>query len=156
MSESGVQIKFICDVMLGTLAKWLRILGFDTKYSRDFDDDEILRIAEEENRVVLTRDKLLANKAKKAVYINERSLDEQIKRVLNELKIDVDERKILTRCILCNVRVKRIEKEKVKGKVPPHVFEIHDEFWICPNCKRIYWAGTHWQNMEEKIKEISK
>ncbi len=156
MSESGVQIKFICDVMLGTLAKWLRILGFDTKYSRDFEDDEILRIAEEENRIVLTRDKLLANKAKKAVYINERSLDEQIKRVLNELKIDVDERKILTRCILCNVRVKRIEKEKVKGKVPPHVFEIHDEFWICPNCKRIYWAGTHWQNMEEKIKEISK
>ncbi|MCD6331305.1 MAG: Mut7-C RNAse domain-containing protein [Thermoplasmata archaeon] len=149
-------MKFICDVMLGTLAKWLRILGFDTKYSRDFEDDEILRIAEEENRIVLTRDKLLANKAKKAVYINERSLDEQIKRVLNELKIDVDEGKILTRCILCNVRVKRIEKEKVKGKVPPHVFEIHDEFWICPNCKRIYWAGTHWQNMEEKIKEISK
>ena len=156
MSKSGVQIKFVCDVMLGTLAKWLRILGFDTKYSRDFEDDEILRIAEEENRIVLTRDKLLANKAKKAVYINERSLDEQIKRVLNELKIDVDEGKILTRCILCNVRVKRIEKEKVKGKVPPHVFEIHDEFWICPNCKRIYWAGTHWQNMEEKIKEISK
>ena len=155
MSKSGVQIKFVCDVMLGTLAKWLRILGFDTKYSRDFEDDEILRIAEEENRVVLTRDKLLANKAKKAVYINERSLDEQIKKVLNELKINVDERKILTRCILCNVKVEKIEKEKVKGKVPSHVFENHDEFWICPNCQRIYWAGTHWQNMEEKIKKIS-
>lgn len=155
MSKSGVQIKFVCDVMLGTLAKWLRILGFDTKYSKDFEDEEILKIAEEENRVVLTRDKLLANKAKKAVYINERSLDEQIKKVLNELKINVDEGKILTRCILCNVKVEKIEKEKVKGKVPSHVFEIHDEFWICPNCKRIYWAGTHWQNMEEKIKEIS-
>jgi len=156
MSKSGVQIKFVCDVMLGTLAKWLRILGFDTKYSKDFEDEEILKIAEEENRVVLTRDKLLANKAKKAVYINERSLDEQIKKVLNELKINVDEEKILTRCILCNVKVEKIEKEKVKGKVPSHVFENHDEFWICPNCQRIYWAGTHWQNMEEKIKEISK
>ncbi|HDN95444.1 MAG TPA: hypothetical protein ENG71_00060 [Thermoplasmatales archaeon] len=155
MSKSGVQIKFVCDVMLGTLAKWLRILGFDTKYSKDFEDEEILKIAEEENRVVLTRDKLLANKAKKAVYINERSLDEQIKKVLNELKINVDEGKILTRCILCNVKVEKIEKEKVKGKVPSHVFENHDEFWICPNCQRIYWAGTHWQNMEEKIKEIS-
>ena len=155
MSKSGVQIKFVCDVMLGTLAKWLRILGFDTKYSKDFEDEEILKIAEEENRVVLTRDKLLANKAKKAVYINERSLDEQIKKVLNELKINVDEEKILTRCILCNVKVEKIEKEKVKGKVPSHVFENHDEFWICPNCQRIYWAGTHWQNMEEKIKEIS-
>jgi len=155
MSKSGVQIKFVCDVMLGTLAKWLRILGFDTKYSKDFEDEEILKIAEEENRVVLTRDKLLANKAKKAVYINERSLDEQIKKVLNELKINVDEGKILTRCILCNVKVEKIEKEKVKGKVPSHVFENHDEFWICPNCQRIYWAGTHWQNMEEKIKKIS-
>ena len=155
MSKSGVQIKFVCDVMLGTLAKWLRILGFDTKYSKDFEDEEILKIAEEENRVVLTRDKLLANKAKKAVYINERSLDEQIKKVLNELKINVDEGKILTRCILCNVKVEKIEKEKVKGKVQSHVFENHDEFWICPNCQRIYWAGTHWQNMEEKIKGIS-
>ena len=155
MSKSGVQIKFVCDVMLGTLAKWLRILGFDTKYSKDFEDEEILKIAEEENRVVLTRDKLLANKAKKAVYINERGLDEQIKKVLNELKINVDEGKILTRCILCNVKVEKIEKEKVKGKVPPHVFENHNEFWICPNCQRIYWAGTHWQNMEEKIKKIS-
>jgi len=155
MSKSGVQIKFVCDVMLGTLAKWLRILGFDTKYSKDFEDEEILKIAEEENRVVLTRDKLLANKAKKAVYINERNLDEQIKKVLNELKINVDEGKILTRCILCNVKVEKIEKEKVKGKVPSHVFENHNEFWICPNCQRIYWAGTHWQNMEEKIKKIS-
>ncbi|RLF50606.1 MAG: hypothetical protein DRN11_04375, partial [Thermoplasmata archaeon] len=83
-------MKFVCDEMLGTLAKWLRIFGYDTKYVKNVDDEDILKIANEENRIILTRDKFLARKAKKAVYINERELERQIRKVFQELNLKIN------------------------------------------------------------------
>jgi len=149
-------MKFICDEMLGTLAKWLRIMGYDTEYAKGMEDEEILLKAEKEKRIVLTRDKMLARKASNSLYINERKLEEQIKKVVEHFNLDIEDDKLLSRCTICNVEVEEIEKENVKGKVPLHVWESHEKFWICPKCKRIYWTGTHWKNMEEKINEIKK
>ena len=147
-------MKFVCDEMLGTLAKWLRILGYDTVYVKNMKDDEILRIAEKEGRIIITRDKVLAKKSKKALYINEKDLEKQLEKVFKKLNLKIDDGKILSRCTVCNILVVPIEKEKIKEKVPKHVWENHKKFWICPKCERIYWIGSHWNNMEEKIKKI--
>ena len=147
-------MKFVCDEMLGTLAKWLRILGYDTAYVKNMEDDEILKIAEKEDRIIITRDKVLAEKSEKALYIDEKDLEKQIEKVFKKLNLEIDEDKILSRCTLCNTPVTPIKKEKIEGKVPEHVWKTHEKFWICPKCKRIYWMGSHWNDMEEKIKKI--
>lgn len=141
--------------MLGSLAKWLRILGYDTKYVKDVSDEKIIEIAEKEGRIVLTRDKLLARKSK-GIYINERDVEEQLKKVIESLNLDIEEEKILTRCTICNIKVTKIDKDKVKGKVPEYVWNNNEDFWICPSCKRIYWIGSHWNKMEEVIQKLKK
>ena len=149
-------MKFICDEMLGTLAKWLRILGYDTVYVKNIDDEKIMEIAEKEKRVVLTRDRLLARKAKESLYIEERKLEKQIEKVFEHFNLKIEVDKILSRCTICNVIVIPIKKEEIREKVPEHVWLNHEKFWICPKCKRVYWVGSHWNNMEDKIKNILK
>lgn len=149
-------MKFLCDQMLGTLAKWLRIYGFDTFYANsETDDNELLKIAKKENRTLITRDKELTYCGKRenlnVIELKTTDLDEQLKLVLKHVKID--ETKILSRCILCNSKVNKIQKDKVKNKVPEKVFENNEEFWFCKKCDKIYWYGSHTENM---IKKISK
>ncbi len=146
-------MKFLCDEMLGSLAKWLRILGYDTKYIKNINDKKIIEIAEKEGRIVITRDKLLAKKSK-GIYINEKDIEKQLKKVVKCLNLNIEKEKILTRCTICNIKVVRIEKEKVKGKVPEYVWNNNENFWICPTCNRIYWIGSHWNKMEETIKKL--
>jgi len=148
-------MKFICDEMLGTLAKWLRIMGYDTEYAKGMKDDEIIMKAAKEERIVLTRDKMLSKKAKNSLYINERTLDEQIERVVKKFNLKLDEEKLLSRCTICNLEVEEIEKSMVRGKVPEHVWKSHEKFWICPRCGRIYWMGSHWDNMKKRIERIN-
>jgi uncharacterized protein with PIN domain len=143
--------------MLGTLAKWLRIIGFDTSYAGPkMDDEDILRISKEENHILLSRDNDLINVARreniKTIKITSMELDEQIKTVLESVKID--EEKILSRCIECNSLVQDIKKEDIKKNVPDRIFKNIDKFWFCPKCKKIYWKGSHYDNMIEKIKNL--
>ncbi|MEM1513453.1 MAG: Mut7-C RNAse domain-containing protein [Candidatus Thermoplasmatota archaeon] len=149
-------MKFLCDEMLGRLAKWLRIMGYDVLYLKNMEDEKIVEKAIKEDRILITRDKKLAKKFKNSLYIEEKDINEQIKKVVEKLKIRIDEENFLSRCTICNIEIEKIEKEKVKGKVPDNVFENMSEFWICKKCGRIYWAGTHWKNMKEKIEEIGK
>jgi uncharacterized protein with PIN domain len=143
--------------MLGTLAKWLRIYGFDTTYAdSEIDDDEILKISKEENRILLTRDKNLTNRARreniKTIKITSTDIDKQIKTAVEGRKIDTF--KILSRCIICNSVVEEIKKEDVKEKVPKRIFENINKYWFCPKCSKIYWKGSHYENMIEKIKNL--
>jgi len=143
--------------MLGTLAKWLRIYGFDTSYANsEIDDDEILKISKKENRILVTRDKNLINRARreniKNIMITSTEIDKQIKTTLEDYKINTD--KILSRCIICNSIVKEIKKEDVKEKVPKRIFEIKNKYLFCPKCNKIYWKGSHYENMIEKIKNL--
>ncbi len=140
--------------MLGTLAKWLRILGFDTLYVKNMEDSNISRLAAEEKRILLTRDRELFFKTPAAIYIESDNLQHQLEEVIRKAGVEIDDERILTRCTVCNEVVRKIDKEYVKGKVPEHVYQMHDEFYICPKCGRIYWIGTHYKNMEEFIKKI--
>ena len=152
-------MKFLCDQMLGTLAKWLRIYGFDTFYAdSEITDDELLDISEKENRCLITRDKELIIRSKKknleTIQLNTTDLDEQLACVLKRVKID--KKKILSRCTLCNSVLKVIKKEEVKNKVPIKVFENNEKFWFCQKCDKIYWTGTHSDKMFKKIDLLEK
>jgi uncharacterized protein with PIN domain len=144
--------------MLGTLAKWLRIYGFDTFYANSkISDEELIEISKDENRVLISRDKELIQIAKreniKTLGLKTVDIDEQIKAVLNDLKFDKSQ--ILSRCIICNSPVEEILKDEIKVKVPKKVFENNEEFWYCNNCNKIYWKGSHYEKMIEKINNLS-
>ncbi len=150
-------MKFLCDQMLGTLAKWLRIYGFDTFYANsEIDDSELITISKKENRILISRDKKLLQRARrenlKTIEIKTTEINEQIVKAISDKKIDYS--KVLSRCILCNTTVDEIKKYEVKGKVPKKVFDNNETFWFCPKCKKIYWKGSHYENMVEKIKYI--
>lgn len=150
-------MKLLCDQMLGTLAKWLRIYGFDTFYSNDIvNDSQLLEISKKENRILITRDKELTYVARreniKIIEISTTDIDEQILVVLSNVK--PDKTKFLSRCIVCNSQIEEIKKYSVKSKVPERVFENNEKFWYCKKCDKIYWRGTHYENMFEKIDDL--
>jgi uncharacterized protein with PIN domain len=150
-------MKLLCDQMLGTLAKWLRIYGFDTIYANsEIDDEGLIEIAKKEKRVLITRDKDLIIKAKKelikTIQVEKTGIDNELSVVLNE--IGVDKSKILSRCTICNIVLDEIKKSEAKNKVAEKVFENNEKFWFCSKCKRIYWKGTHCENMIAKMDEL--
>jgi uncharacterized protein with PIN domain len=141
-------MRFLADHMLGTLAKWLRLLGFDTLYPTVLDDDELIRISSEKARIILTRDKNLASRSN-ALYIESDQLDEQVKQVFRSFNLKVDD--ALSRCSLCNESIMEVEKWSVSSDVPEAIFFYHDEFWKCTKCNKIYWKGSHWKEIMGKV-----
>lgn len=158
-SPLSPRMKLFCDHMLGSLAKWLRIFGFDTVYpDATMNDDIVLQIAKREKRLLISRDNELLIRAKKALVpvleIHTTDLTEQLQLVLKETTLD--EEKILTRCTLCNTPLHSIAKEAIKDQIPEKVFQTRNEFWFCPSCSKYYWMGTHYENMREKINTLIK
>lgn len=152
-------MKFLCDQMLGSLAKWLRLIGFDTFYANsEMQDDELIQIAKKEERIVITRDKELISKIKKqklpSIELNITDLDEQLKIVLNY--VSINQKNVLSRCSVCNTKLNEIAKKDVQDKVPERVFENNEKFWFCSKCDKIYWAGTHYDKIKNKIKKLQK
>ena len=152
-------MKFLCDQMLGTLAKWLRLFGFDTFYANtEMKDENLLQITKKENRIIITRDKQLISRGRKenlqVIEINTTDLDEQLSYVLSHVKINKNA--ILSRCSLCNTVLDEIKKNDVKDKVPEKVFENNEKFWFCPKCNKPYWMGSHYDKIINKIDEIKK
>jgi len=133
-------LKFMADSMLGRLARWLRILGYDVAYESSISDNDLIARALRENRIILTMDRELANRksAKNVLLLRSDDYKEQLKHVITYYKIDCESH-IFSRCLLCNERLDSVEKEKIKDKVPPYVYATHDEFDICPQCRRAYW-----------------
>ena len=151
-------MKFLCDQMLGTLAKWLRIYGFDTFFvNSEMDDAKLLEITKKENRILITRDKKLIQTARreniKTIEVKTTDINEQISTILDDT--ETNKTKVLSRCILCNTKVDEIKKEDVKGKIPERVFNNNEKFWFCKKCNKIYWKGTHYEKMFEKINNLS-
>ena len=150
--------KFICDDMVGRLCKWLRILGYDTLYFRGT-DAELAVISRRDDRIVLTRDReLLKRKVpKEGLILQSDKVLEQLKEVLITFKlfpIQID--LTFSRCLLCNALVIQIEKEKAENQVPEYVYNTHDRFHQCPQCKKIFWTGTHVQNTRVQLQNLLK
>jgi uncharacterized protein len=149
---SANQPKFIADVMVGKLARWLRVLGVDVAYSNIYEDDEIIRIASAENRIVLTRDTGLAARRStvRFVLIESDDYTEQIDQVIREFGLA--NFKVFTRCLECNVVLRPVDKETVFDRVPPYVYLTQERFALCPSCNRVFWHGTHADQMLKRIR----
>lgn len=152
---------FVVDAMLGNLAKKLRILGFDSKYFSSIEDNKLIELAKNEKRVILTKDEQLAKGAEKmkilAVLIEDQDEINQINQIatrfgLSNFVIDPN----FSRCVNCNGKLEYIEKSTVVNKVPAGVYEIQDQFWVCRDCGKIYWAGTHFNRLQEFLLRLNQ
>jgi uncharacterized protein len=145
------QLTFIADVMVGKLARWLRILGVDVLYSNTYEDDEIVRIAREENRIVLTRDTGLAARRGSVRFLLVESDDyrQQVEQVIREFGLK--DFQVFTRCLECNVLLETVDKESVFDRVPPYVYLTQERFALCPSCNRVFWHGTHADQMLKRL-----
>ncbi len=149
-------MKFIADVMLGRLAKRMRLLGIDVLYDRTLDDNEIIRLSLEQDRVILTRDKALNDRplAANHLFIKSDLVQQQVEQVLSNFSLE-SLLNPLSRCSGCNEPLDRITREDARDLVPQYVYENNYLFLRCPQCKRTYWYGTHVRRMvlpERRIK----
>ncbi|MGE5379424.1 MAG: DUF5615 family PIN-like protein [Candidatus Saccharibacteria bacterium] len=145
--------KFLADEMLGSLARWLRIAGYDTVYAKDLSDSEVLALAKREGRFLLTRDIQLAGRAgRDGLLIKSPVLDEQMEQVIAAFQLTLEEQ--LTRCTVCNGPLRTVGPEAVADKVPERVREANAEFFVCQDCGQVYWKGSHWRHIEEKLKSF--
>lgn len=154
-SSSAGEPRFILDVHLGKLAYHLRMLGFDTLYRPSFDDNDLVGISTDDNRILLTRDRELLG----------RSAPSRSFRVLQTNPrlqlIEVSRRFRLmhwihpfTRCLLCNTSLQTVDKQAVLHRLPEKVRDLFNEFRFCPRCDKVYWKGSHYERMEEFIRGI--
>jgi uncharacterized protein with PIN domain len=150
-------IKFILDVHLGKLAKILRMLGFDTFYKNDYNDREIINISKTDNRIILTSDcGILKNKSvTHGCYIRSEQPYEQAQEVLQRFDL-FSQIKTFHRCMICNGVIESVSKESILSEIPPKTAKYYKKFYKCSDCGKIYWKGSHYFNMKEKIEQIYK
>jgi uncharacterized protein with PIN domain len=145
---------FVVDAMLGTLAKWLRILGYDTLFDPALDDNQLVRQARAQGRVLLTRDQELSRRrGVRTLLVSSETLDSQIQEVLATLELEP--MRAFSRCPVCNEMLEELSREAAASRVPAYVAQTQDSFRLCPGCQRVYWPGTHWQQMDKHLSRLS-
>jgi uncharacterized protein with PIN domain len=150
VAMSGGELCLVADAMLGRLARWLRILGYDTLYNARWTDDELVRRARAEGRLLLTRDVALARRpGVRTLLVSSEEVEAQLRQVAAELGVRAEA--AFSRCPVCNDRLEKVPKSWAWGHVPPYTFCTQREFRLCPGCNRFYWRGTHWARMREAL-----
>jgi len=154
-------LKFIVDANVGKLTKWLRLLGYDTRFFEGQDDGEMISIALAEERIILTRDThimqwgVVRAGRVKAILVTSDNSDSQMRQVVRDLRLEIAGN-AFTLCLECNQSLSAVGKDEVESRVPPYVFLTQDKFLTCPKCGRIYWKGTHWRAMVDKMKGLAR
>ena len=144
---------FIADCHLGKLAKYLRVMGFDTLFFSTIDDNDLIVLANEQGRIILTRDRLLhERKNAPTFYLNSINNLEQLQEL--QAEYGIKEYSLLSRCIVCNNRLQSVEKSKIEDQIPEKVKKYFSEFEICSKCERIYWRGDYYKRMMLTIDAI--
>ncbi len=147
----GEEIRLLADGMLGRLARWLRLLGYDTAYENHAEDLELARRARAEGRILLTRDRGLASRrGLRTLLIESEKVQEQVRQVVETLGPPPNP--ALSRCSVCNVPLERATHQQVADRIPPYVLQTQKRFGVCPACGRVYWAGTHLQHMRRYLR----
>ena len=149
------EIKFILDVHLGKLAKYLRMCGFDTAYQNDYNDKKIIEISLEENRIILTRDIgiLKVKSVSNGYFIRNQDWKAQLTEVLKHFDLYHAITPFI-RCIKCNGKLEKIEKEKIIQQLEPLTQKYFDTFFRCTHCQGIFWEGSHFDRMSSFINTI--
>ena len=152
---------FIVDAMLGNLARKLRLLGYDSKYDSSIEDSDLIKMAEKQRRIIVTKDENLSKNAEKigvmSVLIRGNDEIEQIVQIavkigLSNFVIDTNSSK----CVNCNGKLGAIDKIRIMNKVPSGIYERQEKFWICNDCKKIYWEGTHFEKLQEFVQKLNQ
>ena len=152
---------FIVDAMLGKLATWLRLTGHDTFYSTKVHDDELLRIAIDQNRILLTSDAILSRRAMNAgaeVMLVRGSVDEEVASVFSKYGISPDADPSKSRCTKCNgslTHLKDEEKERIKNLVPEQTYNHYTDFWFCEYCKSVFFEGGQLSNINDYMNRLA-
>ncbi|HUO68455.1 MAG TPA: Mut7-C RNAse domain-containing protein [Gammaproteobacteria bacterium] len=144
--------RFVLDVHLGTLARYLRLIGFDTLWRNDYDDATIIRVAHDERRIILTRDRgILRNgRVTHAYWLRSTDPAEQLEEVMRAL--DLRRRlRPYSRCLECNGLIEPIGRDVARRSVPPRVLERQRDFTRCAVCGRVYWAGSHQRGLDAVV-----
>jgi uncharacterized protein with PIN domain len=153
-----MRARFIVDTNVGKLARWLRMLGYDSLFINDIDNNELIAIGLNDKRVLLTKDtqimlrRVVTSGSLKAVLIEDDNPKDQLRQVARMMNID-QERKF-TRCLECNKLLVPKGKDEVRALVPAYVFKTQPQYFQCPACQRIYWRGTHWQRMNQEMEAL--
>ena len=155
------ELKFIVDHNVGKLAKWLRIMGYDTLLFSSPDDSHMIATALAEGRVIITRDtqimkrRVVTSGQLKAILIQSDKPELQMHQIIDTISLNCEFRPF-TICLECNQPLVARSKQEIKDLVPPYVFQTQSQYVECPACHRIYWKGTHWQAMTQKLKKFVK
>ncbi len=147
--------RFVLDGHLGRLAAYLRLLGFDTLWRNDFDDETLIQFSQQEERALLTRDQgLLKRKmVTRGYWVRSTVPREQAREVLErfDLRRNVAP---FTRCLVCNGMLRSAPFEEVKEQLLPGTARAYREFWRCDQCAKVYWKGSHYRRMEALVREV--
>lgn len=153
-SEPG---SFIVDVHLGKLLKTLRLLGFDAVSNQNWDDIDIIHKSNEQHRMILTRDvSLLKNGASRFGYwMRSQDPDQQIKELFRRFSL-ADHLEPFSRCMKCNGLLEEVPLSKIEDRVPPKVKKWQSQFFQCIQCSQVYWKGSHYEKLQQKVDELTK
>jgi uncharacterized protein len=145
---------FLADRTLGRLARWLRLLGYDTVWDAAAGATDLLARAEREDRVLLTRDTLLVERRAvhrgrvRAILVRGDTLAEQ----LRQLRFEEGLHPVgLPRCLVCNSSLEELSVDAVRQRIPPYVAATQEHFAYCPVCDRVTWPATHWDDMRRRL-----
>lgn len=149
-------MKFACDVMLGKLARWLRLSGHDVFYAPNLERSGLLRVAREQDRCVLTRARPFRELADIPPYvmIEGDDIDQQLQQVYSAFPQLDPFAGFLTRCTLCNERLVELPPESFQEKVPPKARDLQGAFMTCPLCGKAYWQGTHLERIRARLARL--
>lgn len=153
-----MQPRFLVDENCAQVAKWLRFYGLDAKLVLGLSDKEIADLALQETRILITRDQELWHMHPgPAICLYSDELSEQLRTIFQNTSLP-QESLWFSRCVLCNVSLELLSTQEVETEphIPPKVKESHKEFWRCPNCKRLYWEGSHFDRTHDYLKAIAK
>jgi len=150
------ETRFILDAHLGKLAKYLRMLGFDSIYRNDYGDEEIIELSEKEKRIILSRDKLLlqSRRVTHGYYVRSTEKHQQLRELVQKFDL-YSQFKSFTRCMTCNGELVPKTGEEIRGLLPGDILQLYSEFFFCPNCGKVFWKGSHFKRMESFIRDLT-
>ncbi len=161
-TEQLLELRFVVDGMLGGLARWLRMLGYETEYSLKMDDNSLLRLSQENETVLLTRDEELHKRARakyiRALLVPGETEEVRLAQLARNLGISLQIDMAATRCPECGSRLHEISKEEASRTVPAASLKLYERFWRCgkADCGKTYWVGSHWKKIRQTLAEAGE
>lgn len=153
----GREPTFLLDRMLGRVAKWLLLLGYDAAFAgrQEEGDFDLAYRARQEGRILLTRDTRIPPFAGlRLLVLREQRFEDQLRRVFAEFGLRAEPGRLFSRCTECNLAVRPLQREGALPRVPEKVRTLDTRFYECPGCRRVYWSGTHVGNTIEKLRAM--